>query len=103
MKKTEWKDESREFWVELDVSKQTFDAALAAPKQRFPATPVRAPSAHSAERFSSRSIVDMSGMRGATRFPVNRGSHEESRIHRLKDSTRPPRPPLVLPNQHSHL
>ena len=42
MKKTEWKEESREYWVGLDVSKRTFDAALAGPQQRFPSTPLRA-------------------------------------------------------------
>ena len=42
MKKTKWKDESTEYWVGLDVSKLTFDAALASSEQRFPSTPVRA-------------------------------------------------------------
>ena len=41
MKETKWKDESKEHWVGLDVSKATFDAALAAPDQRFPSTPLR--------------------------------------------------------------
>ena len=31
-----------EHWVGLDVSKRTFDAALALSDQRFPSTPVRA-------------------------------------------------------------
>ncbi len=34
--------ESHEYWVGLDVSKRTFDAALASPQQRFPSTPLRA-------------------------------------------------------------
>ncbi len=42
MKETKWKDDSKEHWVGLDVSKATFDAALAAPDQRFPSTPLRA-------------------------------------------------------------
>ncbi len=29
-------------WVGMDVSKRTFDAALAGPEQRFPSTPLRA-------------------------------------------------------------
>ena len=30
------------YWVGLDVSKRTFDAAVAGPDQRFPSTPLRA-------------------------------------------------------------
>jgi len=42
MKHAELKEESNEYWVGLDVSKQTFDAAIAGPQQRFPSTPLRA-------------------------------------------------------------
>ena len=42
MKSTKRRNESKDYWVGLDVSKQTFDAALAGPEQRFPSTPVRA-------------------------------------------------------------
>lgn len=34
--------EAVEHWVGLDVSKRTFDAALAGPEQRYPRTPLRA-------------------------------------------------------------
>ncbi len=36
MKSGRRRNESTEYWVGLDVSKQTFDAALAGPGQRFP-------------------------------------------------------------------
>ena len=42
MKSTKRRNESKDYWVGLDVSKQTFDVALAGPEQRFPSTPVRA-------------------------------------------------------------
>ena len=36
------RENCEEHWVGLDVSKRTFDAALAGPNQRFPSTPLRA-------------------------------------------------------------
>ena len=41
MKNAKRRNESTEYWVGIDVSKQTFDAALAGPEQRFPNTPLR--------------------------------------------------------------
>jgi len=42
MKRRKSKEESKEHWVGIDVSKATFDAAMAEPEQRFPSTPIRA-------------------------------------------------------------
>ena len=42
MTKTKQQRSIRMHWVGLDVSKRTFDAALAGPDQRFPSTPLRA-------------------------------------------------------------
>ena len=42
MKRRKSKVDSKEHWVGIDVSKATFDAALAEPEQRFPSTPIRA-------------------------------------------------------------
>lgn len=41
MKVTQCKEKTHEYWVGIDVSKKTFDAALAGPEQRFPSTPLR--------------------------------------------------------------
>jgi len=41
MRKTKQQRSSRMHWVGLDVSKNTFDAALAGPDQRYPSTPLR--------------------------------------------------------------
>ncbi len=42
MKNTKQRRETKEHWVRLDVSKRTFDTALAGPEQRYPSTPLRA-------------------------------------------------------------